>query len=681
MNGQANIAETLLSHGFRPFLDLLTVLEDRDGAIWMGTANGLTRFRPPPAWPPPVFIDAVVADRRYERVSELAVPSTVGLTAFEFHGISFKTHPDAMVYRHRLVGYDTGWQTTHDRRVEYQDLPRGSYTFEVEAVDRDLVYSEAPATVALRVHLPYERIGLLSALSIAVVLVAWQTGRVVRRDRRLQEANRDLDESNTALSSANKDLFEVNLDLETAKEGAESANRAKSAFLANMSHEIRTPMNAILGFAQILQRDTRLVEDHRRSIETINRSGEHLLTLINDVLIISKIEAGQMELQPSDFDLRALVENLSVMIQVRSEPKGLSWRMEVPEAERIPVCGDEAKLSGVLINLLGNAVKFTEKGSVTLKVAALPEDRYGFEVIDTGPGVSPEDRKGIFEAFTQTAVGVRQGEGTGLGLHISQQYLRLMGSDLELSSTPGEGSRFFFTVSLPPARAEVLSPLQGKWANVSRLAEGYRVRALVVDDVLENREVLSRLLSDIGVEVILAENGTEAVEKVKASRLDIVFMDIRMPEMGGPEAARHIWEEVGRDVLKVVAVSASTLEHERQEVLEMGFDDFVPKPFRAEQVYGCLAKHLGVAFEYGEAGVVAEEAAPDLEGIRLPEALHARLLEAAELYSVTEMEGYFTEVADLGEEHRKLADHLRELRRKHDIESIIGILKNLALSG
>ncbi len=651
--------------------DAKTVFEDRDGAIWIGTPKGLTRFRPPPAWPPPVFIDAVVADRRHERTSELAVPSTVGLTAFEFHGISFKTPPDAMVYRYRLAGYDTGWQTTHDRRVEYQDLPRGSYTFEVEAVDRDLVYSEAPATVALRVHLPYERIGLLSALSIAVVLVAWQTGRVVRRDRQLQV-------SNTALSSANKDLFETNRDLETAKEGAEAANQAKSRFLANMSHEIRTPMNAILGYAQILQRKSSLAPDDRNAIQTIHRSGDHLLKLINGVLDISKIEAGRLELQPSDFDLQALLNNLSMMFQLRCEQKRLSWEAETPEGDRLPVYGDEAKLSQVLINLLGNAVKFTDEGSVRLRVSAVSEDEYQFEVIDTGAGISEGDQEAIFEAFTQTEVGIQEGSGTGLGLSISQRVLALMGAGLDLDSTPGAGSRFFFSISLPPARAEVVASTQEEWANVRRLAEGCRVSALVVDDVLENRDVLSGLLREIGVEVALAESGKQALEQIAADVPDIVFLDIRMPEMDGPEVARHIWEDLGRDALKVVAVSASTLEHEQQEILEQGFDDFVPKPFRTEQIYGCLAKQLGVVFEHGE-GVVEGEAeeALELEGITLPEELHARLQEAAELYSVTELEGYFSEMAQLGEREQRLADHLRGLRRKHDIEAIISILQNV----
>ena len=653
-------------------------LMDREGNLWFGTSpGGVTRYHPPVPSPPPVFVDAVVADQRYEKVSDLAISSNTGLTVFEFHGISFKTRPEVMVYRYRLKGYDQDWRNTHERRVEYRNLPRGNYTFEVVAVDRDLVYSEKPATVALRVHLPYERIGWLSALGIALAVIGWQTVRVVRRDRKLRE-------SNSALSSANHDLFGLNRelqqkteDLEVAKDAAEAANVAKSLFLANMSHEIRTPMNAILGYAQILQRKSTLVPDDRRAVETIHRSGDHLLKLINDVLDISKIEAGRLELQPSDFDLQSILQNLSVMFKLRCEAKRLAWQVEAPPGDRLPVYGDEAKLSQVLINLLGNAVKFTDRGGVTLKVTPLPDHRYRFDVTDTGPGISPEDQKAIFEAFAQSEAGRKAG-GTGLGLSISRKLIELMGGVLELDSTPGQGSCFSFTLPLPLARAEVLAPTQDRYARVVRLSEGHTVSALVADDVLENREVLSRLLEDIGVRVTLAENGRQAVEQALTHTSDILFLDIRMPEMDGPEAAGRIWEALGRDALKIVAISASALDHERREFLEMGFDGFIPKPFRTEQIYACLAELLGVEYEYVEPVEAVEEAPLDLEGIVLPEALFSRLRQAAELSSVTELEKALGEVETLGPEAGRLARHLRGLSQDFKMDEILGILEQMA---
>ena len=639
--------------------------EDREGNLWFATLGGLTRYRPPEPSPPSVFIDAVVTDRRYEAVSELEIPSTVGVTVFEFRGISFKTRPEAMIYRYRLTGYDETWRTTREHRAEYQDLPRGSYVFEVQAVDRDLVYSASPATAALTVHLPYQQVALLSALAVAVLLIAWQSGRVFQRDRRLSLANQTLESQKTQLAEA--------------WGAAEQANQAKSRFLANMSHEIRTPLNAILGYAQILRRDTETLPAQRRAVDTIEQSGDHLLKLINEVLDISRIEAGAQELHPVDFDLQAVVQGLDAMFALRCEQRGLTWKVEGPEAERLLVHGDEAKLTAVLINLLGNAVKFTEGGDVNLGLIPLPENFYRFEVSDTGPGISPDAQAAIFEPFHQAGEGAQEG-GTGLGLSIAQRLVALMGGRLELESTPGTGSRFFFTLRLPVARAGgVAEASTEQWSRVSHLAPGYRVAALVADDVPENREILSWMLTEIGVDVTLAANGREAIESIKSEAPDIAFLDIRMPEIDGSQVARRIREELGRDAPKVVAVSASALDHERKQYLEAGFDRFIPKPVRAEQVYACLADLLQVEYEYAstEPGNGAE--APELSwsGIRLPDQLLMRLREAAELHSVTELERYLSEMEALGEDERHHAAHLRDLSEQYDMDGILKILKDI----
>ena len=646
--------------------DVGTMLEDRNGDVWITTfSRGVTRFRSRPLVPPDISIHAVIADRRYEGVSELALPSPVELVAFEFGARSVKTRPEAMVYRYRLKGRDDEWKNTNKRRVEYQDLPRGDYVFEVEAVDRDLVYSETPARVELEVHLPYERLGLISGLGLAVFIILGLGFRLTRQAHKLRL-------SNDALSQTNETLSQTNENLDQARETAESANSAKSIFLANMSHEIRTPMNAILGYAQILQRNSDLDTGQQRAVETIQNSGDHLLKLINDVLDISKIEAGRMELNPTDFDLRQLLNSLSVMFELRCQEKGLGWRLQGLDDESIPVHGDEAKLTQILINLLGNAVKFTTDGEVILQFTSLPDDRYRFEVIDTGLGIAPEDQAKLFQPFQQGLAGLRQG-GTGLGLTIARRQLALMDSDLTVESTVGEGSRFGFTVTLPPAKSQIRTESTEAFSQVRHLASAFSVKALVADDVAENREILQGMLSDIGVEVESVEDGQQALDRLATFHPDIVFLDIRMPVLDGMEAMRRLRQDERWQSVKVAAISASVLEHERQEFLSSGFDAFIDKPFRFERICACLAELLGVEFEYG----VVEEAttkAVDWSHLSLPSELHDQLRESAELYSVTEMEDYLQEMKELGEEHRQLATHLRDLKQNHDMEGILRIL-------
>ena len=660
--------------------------------MWIGTTGGITRYQYRET-PPAVSLTGIIADRPYEPRGSVSLSTSPGFVAFNFQGLSFKTRPEAMVYRFRLRGYDPDWRFTRERRAVYQELPRGRYTFEVEAIDRDLSYSEVPAQVEVEVNLPYGEIALKGLLLLAVGLIAWEARQIFLRSRRLRRSNAELRqaragledrvEARTAeLSDANSLLQEeveehrrTEDTLRQTKEEAEEANRAKSRFLANMSHEIRTPMNAILGYAQILQDASDLKSEHRKSVETIENSGTHLLELINDVLDISKIEAGREDLQMVEFDLCGLVRGLGGMFQMRCQQKGLGWKVEMEEERRV-VRGDENKLRQVLINLLGNAVKFTEVGQVWLRMTVEAEDRCLFEVIDTGPGIAPERQELIFEAFDQGEEGMSQG-GTGLGLAISRHHVQLMGGEMGLESTPGEGSRFFFAVQLPVIGGEGVVEERVSLGQVLRLAEGCAVSALVVDDVAENREVLAQTLERIGVRVRQAASGEEALALLREEGVDIVFMDIRMPGMNGIETKQRIWKEHGRESAKIVSVSASVLEHERQGFLETGFDDFLPKPFNRERVYGCMAELLGVDFIY-EVEETLEEEAPGLGKVQLPEELLEHLREAARYYSVTELEEYLDELEELGKEGKELAVHLRELSGQYDMEGILRLLGEVA---
>ena len=659
--------------------DVSTMLEDQNGDIWIATfSRGITRYRPGPPSPPDISIHTVVSDRRYEGVSELALPSPVELVIFEFSAQSFKTRPEAMVYRYRLKGRDDEWKNTNERRVEYQDLPRGDYIFEVQAVDRDLVYSEVPARVELKVHLPYERVGLISGLGLAVVIILGLGVRLTRQARKLRVSNTVLSDTNQTLQQQTDTLERQTEELEKSRVAAESANHAKSLFLANMSHEIRTPMNAILGYSQILQRKSGLDVGQQRAVDTIQNSGDHLLKLINNVLDISKIEAGRMELKPEDFDLQGLVQTLGMMFELQCREKGLYWKLEGLEGKQILVRGDEGKLRQVLINLLGNAVKFTQEGEVGLRVVAEADHRYRFEVTDTGGGISAAEQATLFQAFQQGTAGLQEG-GTGLGLTISQRQLGLMDSELQVESESDKGSRFFFAVALPPAEGDVRVDALENYSQVVSLAPGTVVKALVADDVAENREILSHMLVELGVEVEVAEHGQEALDRMEVSLPDIVFLDIRMPVLGGEETLEQIKKNFAWEKVKVAAVSASVLEHQRQEYLTSGFDDFIDKPIRFERICACLAGLLGVEFDYAGAGEgeAAESGPVDWSEVTLPAELHAHLQEATELYSVTEIETYLAEMEGLGEAPRKLAMHLRDLRKGHDMDAILGILSEI----
>ncbi|GJL78898.1 MAG: hypothetical protein NPINA01_18870 [Nitrospinaceae bacterium] len=479
------------------------------------------------------------------------------------------------------------------------------------------------------------------------------------------------------------ELAETMLMAEEAKHQAESANRAKSSFLANMSHEIRTPMNAILGYAQIMLRDDSLPENKKESVATIERSGHHLLTLINDILDISKIEAGHIELNPVDFNLNDLVQGLGVMFSTRCEEKHLGFWVEGLNTHSFNVNGDEGKLRQILINLLGNAVKFTDKGEITVNITCDEEDRYKFSVTDTGKGISPEGQVKIFEPFQQAEEGVEKG-GTGLGLAIATKQVELMGGKLELESEEGQGSCFFFTLHLPRSEAEVLPLSECQSDKVIGLAPGFSVKALVVDDKDINRDVLSKLLKDIGVEVMEAENGKVALDKIALFDPDIIFMDMRMPVMGGKEAIQEIVKRYGKDRFKVVSITASAFAHQRKEYFKIGCHEFIAKPFRAGQIFECMAKLLGVEFEYKisnkDQEITKENVfshSVDFSKFSIPEKLFMSFKDAVEEGNITQLEKQLARLHQLGEEGELLGSHLSKFVDSYNFDEVLSILEKV----
>lgn len=469
-------------------------------------------------------------------------------------------------------------------------------------------------------------------------------------------------ERTLALGEANEALQAEIRERKRAEDAAEAASRAKTAFLAHMSHEIRTPLNAILGYAQILQRDPALDPRQREAVATIGSSGAHLFGLIDDVLDLSKIESGKLELQVGSFSLSELIGRIEGMFQHRCDQKRLALEVVRTGDLETAVQGDEGKLRQVLINLLGNAVKFTDVGFVRLSVSRKDESRVRIEVTDSGPGIAEEDRERVFRPFEQTEDGQNRG-GTGLGLSISERFIRLMGGQLGVETDVGGGSLFHFEVPLPGAQEAPPSSEDGVWHG--HLAEGEAVKALVVDDVIENRQVLAAMLASIGCTVRTSASGEEALLEVDAWVPDIVFMDVWMPGAGGIATTQKIL--AAKRGIKVVAHSASAFEQDQKRYLEAGFDDFFAKPFRWDRVCGSLSKLLGVKFEADNVG--ATEAPAD-SGFTLSPALAKRLCAAAEVYNMTELRGCVEELEVCGEEGRRAAARIGGWMRLYDMTAI-----------
>jgi signal transduction histidine kinase/DNA-binding NarL/FixJ family response regulator len=454
----------------------------------------------------------------------------------------------------------------------------------------------------------------------------------------IETQNAELLDSNRRLEER---VTERTLALHEAKEAAEAANRAKSLFLANMSHEIRTPLNAVLGFSQIVLHDPNLSAENRHNLQTVNRSGEHLLTLINDVLDMAKIESGRMILEQATFDLPGLFADVTDMFTPRAAAKNLQLIHELhPDLLRY-VEGDAGKLRQIIINLLGNAIKFTEQGGVSLRARTCQREQRSWlevEVEDSGSGIAADDLQRVFDAFEQSETGRKTQGGTGLGLSISREYARFMGGDLAVTSQPGHGACFHLCLPLIEASHAPVSATTGQKRRLLRLKPGQQPwRVLVVDDRDTNREILVKMLEPLGFVMFEAENGQEGLEAFVAHAPQLVLMDMVMPVMDGCEATRRIRAlPEGREV-PIIAVSASVFEEQLKEIIQVGASDFLRKPLREEELFEKVAQFLPAEFEYeGEDADAAAGEGVDLSPLELsgalsflPEPLQQELLDAA----------------------------------------------------
>jgi PAS domain S-box-containing protein len=512
-----------------------------------------------------------------------------------------------------------------------------------------------------------------------------QTARDERQTKR-DERQTARDERQTELNERQTGIDERQaqnvIRLEDVAAVSEAANQAKSTFLSTMSHEIRTPLNAILGYSQLMMRDPSLGIEARANLKIINRSGEHLLSLINDVLDMSKIEAGRTEINSTIFSLPRLLDDLDNMFRMRAEAKGLHFELLV-DGESVPyIEGDEGKIRQALINLLGNAIKFTEHGRVKLHVIVDQREASGLwlsaRVEDTGTGITVEEQRRLFQPFVQTKGGLNTQQGTGLGLAISRQHARLMGGEITVTARPGGGSIFVFEIPIKKSDSGVVLK-RGAHNRVIGLRPGQEIRRiLVVDDHFENQNWLVKLLSAVGFSVRGANDGEEGVRIWREWNPGLILMDVHMPVMDGLEATRRIKADPRGEETSIVILTASALDEERRMARQSGADDFLSKPCREDELFESIRALMHAVFDYEEDSESdGPERAPawNVEGLgQLPRELLEKLRDATRSGNKKRLKQLIVQVRDTAGDARS-ALALEKLTDKYEYDVMTRLLE------
>lgn len=465
-----------------------------------------------------------------------------------------------------------------------------------------------------------------------------------------------------------------NAELVLAKEQADTANQAKTAFLASMSHELRTPLNAILGYTQILKRDKNLNPRQAAGLETIEQGGEHLLTLINDVLDLARIEAGKLELMPQAFNLPAFLDVICNIIRIKAEQKRLSFALDAAADLPLAISADEKRLRQVLLNLLGNAIKFTDRGSILFRVRVLSRSqantRLRFTVEDSGIGIEADALETIFHPFEQAGDFQRRHGGTGLGLDISRRLVRLMGSDISVKSQPGRGSSFSFDIDVQAAAELAALPALQTLTGYA----GPRKKILIVDDVTENRIMLVELLQSLGFHTVEAANGEKALQQAQDLSPDLILMDMVMPVMDGLEATRRIRAAGGLQAIPVIAVSASATRDDQQASMAAGANAFIAKPIEQEKLLKQIGELLGLSWQ---AETSATPAIPIDNAIQAapPQAELETLYQLAMGGNMRDIMQWADRIETSNAAYRPFAERLRRLASGYRSKAILALVK------
>ncbi len=652
-------------------------LNESNKRFWIPLQKGVAVLDPATVFttlaPPTVYIDQVTINGK-PAMAEENFQTGMGSLRFEFQAPAFDL-PEQLVYITRLEGFDDWSSATAERQATYTNLPPAEYTFYVRVAYRDGEFGE-PATYSFSVEPAFYQT-LWFYLLIATMLFSIGFASNSLRLRQLRLRAEQLEKQ---VQLRTNQLQLRTEELATEKEKAEAANRAKSTFLANMSHELRTPLNAIIGFTQLMESTSDVNVEDRRHLSIVNESGRYLLGMINDILELSRIEAGRATLAISNFDLAQQLDLLISMMTMRAKEKSLQLTHDVDG--RVPqyIAGDHNKLHQVLINLMGNAIKFTDEGSVSLKVTRLsgtdsPSIVIRFSVEDTGPGMSEEFLQTLFDPFARAE---SNKEGTGLGLAISFDFIQLMGSELKVESHPGEGSRFYFDLTTsehdaangqePVARQQIVVGLK----QTPESYQGLPPRVLVVDDDENSQLLLSLLLKNVGFDVRTAGNGTEAITSTESWQPHFIWLDLRLPDIQGDEVAARLKKLYGDKTPVIAAITAHTYDGLGQRALDNGCSDLVLKPFDEREIYEVMARRLGIEFRYEDrhAGPVSQDIDAETLRVRVQSiepGLRAGLINEIDQ---CDLDAILLTIAKVRESDPATADALEHLANNYDFDQL-----------